>query len=285
LYTLSRQLRPILAPLGRLAPGPMLRATFLTGFAAAVLACAPPALAQNSPAAQRVFDRARTASGGAAAWNKVMGITEAGTEAGKPYKRQVDPIRYGYRVETETPKGHLVQGYNGAGEWRILPSGAETGSIEREVLNRIRSETFFSGFYYFFPSRFDLKSDVVGTRQAGGKSFDVVRVQPAGGEPRELWFDRKTGLPAQMVETTGASPLRIEYGDWRKAGAVRFPHHQTATGGGLSAPRERVVQTVSFETVDRDLFSLPRKASQRLEEAEAPVKKPKPRKPARRKGG
>jgi len=264
----------------------MLRSSFLAGLAAlafAALAWVAPALAQNSPAAQRVFDRARTASGGAAGWNQIRGVNETGTEAGQPYKRFIDPIRYGLRIETRTPKGPFIQGYNGAGEWRILASGAETGSIEREVLARVRSEAFFGGFYYFFPSRFDLKSDLVGERKMGGKPFDVVRVQPAGGEPRELWFDRKTGLLSQMVGTEGASPLRIEYSDWRKTGPIRLPFHQTATGGGLAAPRERLVQSVTFEAVDRDLFSLPRKASQRLEEPETPHAR-KPRKPGRRRG-
>jgi hypothetical protein len=260
----------------------MLRSTFFAGLAAVLLLQAAPALAQNSPGAQRVFDRARAASGGGG-WNKVLGIVETGTEAGKPYTRQVDVVRYGLRIESETPKGKLVQGYNGAGEWRILPTGQETGSIEREVLARIRAETFFSGFYYFYPSRFDLKSDLVGTREIGGKAFDVVRVQPAGGEPRELWFDRKSGLLAQVSETVGANPLRVEYADWRKVGPIHYPHKFTATGGGQAAPRERIVALVSFEPIERDLFSLPRKAAQRFEEPEHPVKPPMPRRP-RRKG-
>lgn len=260
----------------------MLRSTFLIGLAAAALSA--PAFAQSSPAAQRIFDRARTASGGLAAWNKVAGLNATGTEGGKPFKRQVDPIRYGYRIETDTPKGRLVQGYNGAGEWRVLPGGIETGSIERDILTRVRSDAFFAGFYYFFPSRFDLKSDLVGNRQISGKTYEVVRVQPAGGEARELWFDPKTGLPAQMVDTTPGNPQRVEYSDWRKVGAVKLPHKEVATGGGLMAPRERLIQTVTFEAVDRDIFSLPRKAAQRLEEPEAPVRKLKPRRPAKRRG-
>jgi hypothetical protein len=44
------------------------------------------------------------------------------------------------------------------------------------------------------------------------------------------------------------------------------------------------VNTVSFEAIDRELFSLPRKAAQRFEEPEHAIKPPKPRKPVRRKG-
>lgn len=272
---------PNLAPLGGLA-GAMLRPSFLAGLAAVLVLSAAPAGAQNSPGAQRVFDRARAASGGAG-WNRIQGLTEVGTEGGKPYTRQVDVIRYGLRLESETAKGKLVQGYNGAGEWRVLPTGQETGSIAREVLTKIRAETFFSGFYFFYPSRFDLKSDLVGTRQMGGKSYDVVRVQPAGGDPRELWFDRKSGLLSQVAETVGANPLRIEYADWRKAGPIHYPHRFVSTGGGLAEPLQRNVGTISYEPIDREIFSLPRKAAQRLEEPEHQIR-PKPRKPARRRG-
>jgi hypothetical protein len=213
--------------------------------------------AQSTPAAQQVFNRARAASGGAA-WNRILGWHEVGRDDGAPFERWVDPVRYGLRTETHGPAGKLAQGYNGAGEWRILPDGRPTGSVAREVLADIRAEAFFGAHAYFYPSRFDLRASHLGVRQQGAERFDVVRVQPAGGEPRELWFDHKTGLLGLMVEGDGAKRRTVEYSDYRRVGGVLAPFRQVAYGAGLTRPRERVLERVDFTPADRAIFSLPR---------------------------
>lgn len=213
--------------------------------------------AQNSPAAQQVIDRARAASGGAKAWNGLRGLHEVGQEGGQRYERWVDPLRYGARTETHTPAGKHVQAYNGAAEWRILPSGIITGSQVAADVARVRSAAFFDAYAYYFPSRFDLRSTHEGVRQHQGKSYDVLRVQPAGGAPRELWFDQRTDLLAQIVDETGGKRLTTEFSDYRKAGAVMMPFRVVTYGGALAQPRERKVEKVDFPPADRSLFSLP----------------------------
>lgn len=229
----------------------------LAASAVASLCLSGVAQAQNSPDAQRVFDRARQASGGAQAWNKLRGFHEKGLIGGARYERWTDPLRYGIRTETHTPAGKLVAAYNGAGEWRIMPNGVKTGSVEPAVMAEVRSDAFFAAHGYFYPSRFDLRSSHLGVRQSGGRSFDVLRVQPAGGEPRELWFDRKTGLLGQMVDTTGPKQGRTELYDYRKAGGVQVPFRAMTHDGGRTAPEERKVESLEFPLADRDLFSLP----------------------------
>lgn len=225
--------------------------------ALALDAFAGAAEAQNSPAAQRVIDRAREASGGTRAWNNLRGLHEVGEEGGAKIERWFDPVRYGYRVETQGAAGKLVQGFNGAAEWRILPSGIRTGSVAPDVLAKIRSEAFFGAYSYYFPSRFEPRSTHLGTREKAGRSFDVLSVKPFAGAPRELWFDRKTGLLAQMVEVGVQKPLTIEVSDYRRVGAVQVPFRFVTYGGSLAKPVERKLQSVDFKTADRNLFSLP----------------------------
>lgn len=215
------------------------------------------AQAQNSPEAQRVFDRARAASGGASAWNRLRGLHEKGVWGGVKFERWTDPVRYGIRTETMTPAGKHVAAYNGAGEWRILTDGRKTGSVEPAVMAEVRSDAFFAAYGYFYPSRFDLRSSHIGVRQSGGRSFDVLRVQPAGGEPRELWFDRKTGLLGQVVDTTGPRQGRTEISDYRKVGGVQIAHRATIHDGGRKAAEEWKLDSIAFPAADRDLFSLP----------------------------
>lgn len=237
-------------------PRPWLIALVLAPLLAA-LALAGAAQAQSSPAAQRVLDRARAATGGASAWNTLRGLHEVGQDGGMAFERWLDPVRYGVRIETATAAGKLVQAYNGAGEWRILPSGVITGSVEPAFVARVRSEAFFGAHAYFYPSRFDLRSVHLGARESGGKTFEVLRIQPAGGAPRELWFDRRTGLLGLIVDETGPQRVTTELSDYRRVGPVLIPFKHVTTGGDLTRPRERRLARVDLAPADRNLFSLP----------------------------
>jgi hypothetical protein len=228
----------------------------LAALVAAALSAGGVANAQSSPAAQRVLDRARAASGGAG-WNLLRGLHEIGQEGGTRYERWLDPIRYGARTETQTPAGKHVQAYNGAGEWRILVSGALTGSVDPAVLAQVRSDAFFGAYAYFYPSRFDLLGTHLGVRQKQGRPFEVLRIQPAGGKPRELWFDRGTGLLGLMVDGAGPRPVTVELSDYRRVGPVLIPFRATTYGGDLSRPQERVLERIDFPAADRSMFSLP----------------------------
>lgn len=244
-----------------------MRQQFAAVVAVAVLTAAGAAQAQNSPAAQRVLDKARAASGGAAGWNMLRGVHEVGEEGGKPVERWADPLRYGLREETQTDGGtKLIQGYNGAAEWRILASGAATGSDRGPYLAKVRGEAFFSAYGYFYPSRFDLRGSHEGVRQHQGRSYEVLRVQPAGGAPRDMWFDARTGMLARMIEHDGqGAPTTIEVSDYRRVGAVMIPFRVVVSGGDLSAPRERVLKRVDFLPADRAMFSLPPPAPPKAE--------------------
>lgn len=216
-----------------------------------------PASAQNSPAAERVFERARAATGGRA-WNGLRSIHESGVEDGRRIQQWADPLRYGLRRETEVGDGKLVQGYNGVAEWRILPSGAQTGSIEKAVVARLRADAFFAAWAFYFPSRFDLRSTHLGVRKDRGRDFDVVRVQPAGGQPRELWFDRKTGLLSLMTIEDAAGRTTVEASDYRKVGPVKLPFRWVTSAPGQARTVERRIEKADFVPLDRALFSLPR---------------------------
>ncbi|MDP1600375.1 hypothetical protein [Phenylobacterium sp.] len=213
------------------------------------------AQAQNSPAAQRVLDRARAASG-ASGWNLLRGLHEVGVKGGEPYERWTDPLRYGDRTETMTAAGKHVQGYNGAAEWRILANGVITGSVDPAVVGRVRSDAFFGAYGYFYPSRFDLRSVHLGVRQSQGRSFDVLKIQPAGGKPRDLWFDRSTGLLGLVIDDAGGASVTVELSDYRRIGPVLVPFKAKSYGGDLTIPQERIVERVDFIPADRSKFSL-----------------------------
>ncbi|MBU1375912.1 MAG: hypothetical protein KKE02_15575 [Alphaproteobacteria bacterium] len=223
----------------------------------ALLAAASAAQAQYAPEAVRVMERARAASGGKA-WARVAGLHEIGTEGGFRYERWADPLRFGIRTDIGTPAGRVVRGYNGAGAWSLHPSSVNVAAEPQPDMGQARAEAYVAGYGYYFRSRFDARASYVGVRQAEGRSFEVVRAHPNGGEARELWFDRKTGLLGRIVAPGAKAPLTVEVSDHRRVGGVMVPFRFVTFGGGLAKPVERVLESVDFKPLDRAMFSLPR---------------------------
>jgi len=220
----------------------------------ALVCVAGAAAAQGyTAAARRVLDQARAASGGAG-WNQLRGWHEVTTQGEARYETWIDPIRYGLRIETREPTSRRIQGFNGAGEWRILPSGAATGAADAATLAEMRTAAFFAGSFYFFPGRYDARGSHVGVRKDGERAFDVLSIQPWGGKPRELWFDRRTRLLARIVDRTGPRPVTVELSDYRRVGPVLVAFRRTVEGGA----QERRLESLAFTPADRSIFSLPR---------------------------
>ena len=233
------------------------RREVLLGLGAAALGGLEPAMAQSPPTVQRELNRARAASGGRA-WNSLRGLHETGLDGGQRFDRWLDPMRYGLRSETTTPAGKLVVGYNGAAAWMIGPDGRPYGPSDQTAIAQIRAEAFFGACGYFFPSRFDVRSAVIGSRKARGRAFDLVRIHPEGAKPRILWFDRRTGLLDRLVDDTSGRPVTLELSDYRTVGGLRLPFRRITYGGGLPKPREQVIESIALQPIDRALFSLPR---------------------------
>jgi hypothetical protein len=213
-----------------------------------------PAQGYTRPAEQ-VLTQARAASGGAA-WSMLRGWHETGHLGDIAYEAWFDPLRYGMRVETREGAGKRAHGYNGQGDWQILPDGKSVDDNDPAGVAATRTDAFFGVAGYFHRARFDARGELLGVRQAEGRSFDVVLVKPWGGNARELWFDRRTHLLARMVDRSGPRPATQAFSDYRRVGPVMVAFRVVADGPG--EPKDRRLDSVVFAPVDRALFSLPR---------------------------
>ena len=211
--------------------------------------------------AQRVLTQARAAAGGAG-WNFLRGWHETGRVGGVPYESWFDPLRYGMRIETHEAGGVHVHGYNGQGEWEILPSGEVHGGAGLPTVAEARTTAFLAVYGFFFPGRFDARGGYLGVRQAQGRAFDVVEVKPYGGKARELWFDRRTHLLGRIVDRTGPRPVTVQLSDYRRVGPVQAAMRFTVEGADAASPRDRQVESLAFQPADRDMFGLPRPGAQ-----------------------
>ena len=208
-----------------------------------------------SRAAERVLTQARSASGGEG-WSLLRGWHETGRQGDAAYEAWFDPIRYGMRVETGEAGGKRAHGFNGQGDWQILPDGKSVDDNDPAGVAATRTDAFFGAAGYFHRARFDARGELLGVRQAEGRSFDVVLVKPWGGNARELWFDRRTHLLARAVDRTGPKPVTQAFSDYRRVGPVMVAFRVVTEGG--DAPGDRRLDSVVFAPVDRALFSLPR---------------------------
>ncbi len=228
----------------------------LAGILAAACLAGPAHAIDYSPAAKRVLAEARAASGGGA-WNSLRGWRETGRRDGRRYEAWRDPVRYGQRVQTGEAAGLHVHAFNGQADWQILPGGVLTGADDPATLAQARTTAFFAVNGFFYPGRFSAKGESLGVRKERGRAFDVLRIHPNGGKPRELWFDRRTHLLARIIDRTGPRPLAMELSDYRRVGPVRVAFRAVADDGDPARRQETQLETVSFLPADRTLFSLP----------------------------
>ena len=252
---MCKRWRRILAKLGLFLAAVMLVRRQIIALPILAAGLAGPAAAQQGYSAEveRVLARAFEASGGRG-WHQLRGWREAGRRDGLPYETWIDPLRYGLRSEVREPGGLRIQGFNGQAEWRISPAGVITAVNDRATLARARTEAFFFAHLYYFAGRFDARGEHLGARRQGQHAYDVVRIQPVGGDPRELWFDQRTRLLARIVDRTGPRPAALRVSDYRKTGPVQVPFRFTPETGGGSREREMV----SFAPLERERFSLDR---------------------------
>lgn len=200
--------------------------------------------------AQDLIAKARAATGGAG-WNFLRGWHEMGRQNGEAYQAWVDPLRYGLRVEMHEPEGVRVTGFNGGGAWEITPTGQVTGTADPAQVGHARTEAFFRTMGWMWPGRFDARGGYLGIRSAGGRAFDVLEVQPWGGELRELWFDRRTHRLDRLIDRKAPTAF-LQLSDYRKVGPVWVPFRSVGPGA------DRELESLAFTPADRNLFSLPR---------------------------
>jgi len=112
------------------------------------------------------------------------------------------------RVETRRGGGKAgCTATNGQGDWQILPDGTSVPTTIRPVWPHPAPRAFFAPPGYFHRARLRRPRRPLGVRQFQGREFDVDRPSSRyGGDPRELWFDRRT--TCWPAPSTAAAPGR-----------------------------------------------------------------------------
>lgn len=211
-----------------------------------------PGFAVAAPTATEIFAAAKAASGGKA-WDALTGSYEKGSHGPVTYETWLDFRAYGTRMISVTPNGSQEQGFDGAVAWRRAGSNPTQSSRDPAALREAVITAYVSNNGFFFPERFPARTDYL--RHEVG--FDVVRVEPTGGRPIELWFDSRTHLLARIVDNAGPQPVTVSLSDYRKVGEVLIAFRAVVTGPGGVLLDEGKVDIVDHRPVDRSVFAPP----------------------------
>jgi hypothetical protein len=119
------------------------------------------------------------------------------------------------------------QGWDGKLAWTTDNTKEVRIESSGEAVAQAIQDAYRGGYGFFFPERFPSTREYVGTRQADGASYAVVKITPQGAEPFEMWFDETTHLIAREVQLTGQQPHTFILADFSRFDGILAPKKTT----------------------------------------------------------
>src|SRR5258708_1856170 len=196
-----------------------------------------------SDEAEHLLAAAREASGGVrwetvVTWHESGRISKGGVEG--TFDRWLNLVGLRNAATFEFDRSCRCEGWNGNLFWSIGPSGVTGSANSPEAI----TDAFWRAFAYWKPDRFPAKRVYVGTRNLEGKTCEVVRITPNGGEPFELWIDRDTHLIVREVDLAGSPSRTHDFSDFREIFGIKVPS-TVRESTGKQTP-EQITTTTAF---------------------------------------
>lgn len=208
-----------------------------------VIASAPPRLASksssddteapNQPSPQKVISKYVTARGGVNGLSNLTSLEERGTfEAdSRGFPIEIYETRAGRSATViHLPGADRITALDGRSGWLAFP-GRPTRAMTSAEADSIRLDSdlqFGADLSGIFP---EIKYK--GISKVGMADTIVLSGQRPGLPPVEMYFDATSGLLLRTVyystSALGLNPTQIDYSDYRRIGAVKFPFHWTSS--------------------------------------------------------
>jgi hypothetical protein len=231
-----------------------LGAVYAQAQSAAPAAAKPPAAAAM-PTVDQIVDHYIQATGGSAAWQKVISRVSKGTievpsmnlsGTVELYEKAPDRILSIVRVAGAS----FRQGFDGTTGWTDDP---QNGLREQKgaELDEARREADF--YYPLDLKRLYTKLIVTGTEKIGDRTAYVLEADVPEGDPDKLYFDVVTGLPLRTIShrhgPDGVTDLREDFEDFRDVDGVKmaFEIHQVAGESTVTVKLDEMHHNVSLD--------------------------------------
>ena len=175
-----------------------------------------------SDEAAHLLAAAKEATGGAhwetiVTWYETGRIAKGGVEG--TFERWLNFVGLRNATTLEFDSSCRCEGWNGNLFWSIGPSGIIGSANSPAAI----TDAYRRTFAYWQPDRFPAKRVYIGTRKLEGKTCEVVKITPKGGEPFELWIDKDTHLILREVDLTGSQSRTRDFSDFREISGIKVP--------------------------------------------------------------
>jgi hypothetical protein len=135
-------------------------------------------------------------------------------------------------------------GWDGNENWNLDQTGLVI--VDGSVLGRSSavSQAYFGNYGLWTPGYGGATVAWAGSKREKGKSYDVLTVTPPRSSlPIDVWFDRATHLPVEVVQTAGPMVTTITMADFELVDGLMIPYRvdtSTNTGNSTSFTATRV---------------------------------------------
>jgi hypothetical protein len=206
------------------------------------------------PAADQLFEKYLSASGGADAINKITSRVQKGTISGfgdQHFGIEVIAKAPDKRLSTmHMPGGESTTAYDGKSGWLSFPG--------RPVHMMNAAESAGARIDADFHLPVDVKSLRDNWKPMPGEAIDghptnLLVGQTEGQPPVHLYFDSQTGLLVRLIRYTqtplGRLPTQVDYADYRDADGVKVPYQWSISrpGSKFTIQVEQLQQNVAMD--------------------------------------
>jgi predicted aspartyl protease len=212
------------------------------------LAATLPAVAQSPAKYETLIEAAKAATGGAT-WDKIVTWHETGKVAAGGLKGSYESWSDLTSLHNSGTYSLGPQtggsGFDGKQAWTTDSSKEVRVETSREATAQAIQDAYRSSYAFYFPKRFPAKREYAGQRSADGKTYEAVKITPAGAEPFELWLDPDTHRIAREVQLTGGMPHTFILSDFDAFDGLQLPR-QTIDRVGNDPRFDTVIQVASI---------------------------------------
>jgi len=190
--------------------------------------------AETDPQAEGVLRRAEAAAGGAR-WSSLRYIrvkSKLTTSGLSGTLETLFDARTGYYRNSQNlgPESG-ADGFDGMTVWQQDDAGQTTLQGSEDSVRGAANTAYQNARGYFHRDRFPADIVYVRRQKEGADVFDILRITPAEGRPREEWFDARSHLLARTIEQEATRTTTTYFSDYRRVLGALFPYGSRQTTG------------------------------------------------------
>jgi outer membrane lipoprotein-sorting protein len=226
------------------------------------LAVPPPSFAQT---AEEIVAKNLAAKGGAEKWRSVSSVKMTGklTAQGRDVAMTVYTKRPNLmRQDIVTPKGTVVQGFDGTTPWMLAPGADIPREITGPQAEAARSGADFDGPLIDYASK-GHKVELLGTEKVGEKDAYHLKLTRKDGGVERYYIDAQTGLEikriAEMGSGGGKQALESELSNYKAVDGMMIPHTIKQSVNGMPVMEMTLEKVELNAPMSDDLFRMSKK--------------------------